>query len=117
MNSFLETISILTCHKVFGRSALAKIDNAVATLLSVLYDTYTRDNADLNLQRRSIELLVEALAACRPTELDRKIFADLNLKGFVVETGKRVPVIYKTAKEVLKKFGTSEWLNFLCRLC
>jgi hypothetical protein len=103
---------LLVCI-VFGRSAFAKIDDAAATVLQLLHDTYTRDNiVDADQQRRSIEVLLNALVLCRPTETDRKKFADLSLRGFVIESGKRVPVMRKAAKEALKKL-TGAWLNFL----
>jgi hypothetical protein len=104
----------LFVHLVTGSSAFAKINNAIATVLQFSHDLCTRDNVVADLQYRSIEVLLNTLAFCHPTEEDRKIFADLSLRGFVIEMGKRVPAIRKAAKKVLKKFGTGEWLNFVC---
>jgi hypothetical protein len=101
---------------VFGRFAITKIDGAVKTMLLVLHDAYLRDNMDPNHRYRSIELLLSALSVCRPTQTDRNSFANLNLQDFVTETGKQTQGVRKKAKEVLKKFGTSEYPTFLCQL-
>jgi tricorn protease-like protein len=110
----LSSLPFLLARIVFWRSAFAKIDSASATVLQFFHDTYTSDDVDADQQHRSIEvLLINALALCRPTETDRETFADFSLRGVVIESGKRVPVIHKAAKEVLKKFGTGGWLKFL----
>ena len=74
-----------------------------------MHDTYTSADVDPNQQRRSILILLDALAMCRPTKSDKSTFADLvTLRDLVINTGKQVPAIRKAAKEVLKKFGTGE---------
>jgi WD40 repeat protein len=103
----MSSLPFLLVRIVFGRSAFVKIDNAATTLLQFFHDTYARDNiVDSDRQCGSIEVLLDALALCRSTETDRKTFAELSLRGFIIESGKQVPMIRKAAKEVLRKFCT-----------
>jgi hypothetical protein len=77
-------------------------------MLRFLHDIYARPDADLSQQRRSIGLLLSALAVCHPTDEDVENFMELGLENQVAETGKRVPEIRKAANEVLKKFRDSQ---------
>jgi hypothetical protein len=72
-----------------------------------LHDTYTR-GAEKNLDevpRRAVELLLEALIACRPTEESKKKFVALELMESVIKTGRRNLEIRFVVMDALKLFG------------
>jgi hypothetical protein len=91
-----------------GRRAISETKNAAAVLLDVLHDAYTRRASESSArERRSIELLLRALAACRPTEEDEEEFA-AELMESVIETGRQEAAMRNVVIEVLKLFGPGE---------
>jgi hypothetical protein len=90
-----------------GRRAISETENAAAVLLQVLHGSYERGVTESSArERRSIELLLSALAACRPIEGDKEKFA-AELMESVIKTG-RQEVAMRIVIEVLKLFGPSE---------
>jgi hypothetical protein len=86
---------------------LESVESSAATLLTLLHDTYNSKDTSATRQRRSIELLLKTLAACRPTDEDKKKFA-VGLMASVIKTGKQEPAMRDIAIEVLKKIGPGE---------
>jgi hypothetical protein len=101
------------CVEVGSEVISESIERSAETLLPLLHDAY--NSKYITRQRRSIELLLRSLVACRPTDEVKKNFA-VDLMESVIETGKRRSALREVAIEAVKKFGPGEDQFFVRRL-
>jgi hypothetical protein len=107
-NLFSLNLNLYYCYVETVRRSIHETDGAAKTLLRILRDAIAREDVDQARKNKSVNLLLGALAASRPTEDSKKTFSEFGLAVPVVEAARKDPRMHHAVLEVLKKFVPSE---------
>jgi hypothetical protein len=98
---------IIDCIEL-GQRSIYETEGAAKTLLRVLHKAVAKEDVDQARRQTSVNLLLGALLASRPTEDSKETFSKLDLIRPVTETARQDLTMRNVVLEVLKKFGPSE---------